>query len=298
MNEEKLLNRALAVLEAQGINETYVLLLAEKDTVTTPGSQLYNFLTCLAALCGKADDALCYLEQAILQKGMWYRPEVFADEDLALIAAHSRFAHCRAVSQQRYYAAAQSAATVCTWAQKTAPKLALALHGNQQNIALCRQNWAVLAPFGYQTEYVQSRTVDSFGIYRWEDGDTPQLPAAVQAISAEYEEYLLCGFSAGAGEILRSLCAAEFACERLIVCSPWLAEAEMQANEIAAALHRRGTRVCLVCGSADSDCLPIANALSQAFMQHGVPCKAEIITGLAHEMEPQLPQILQRFFTA
>ena len=74
-----------------------------------------------------------------MNKEMWYRPEVFGDEDLDSIRYSNRFIVCYDVSKERYLQALENARPIRTWKTKRADDLLLILHGNQQNIGMCKK---------------------------------------------------------------------------------------------------------------------------------------------------------------
>lgn len=298
MKEDQLLNKALEILGEQGVVQAYDYLIENKKELDTCSSQVYNYLYCLAALCDKKDEALSWLEEAINQKGYWYRPEVFEDSDLDSLRDDARFDACKAVSEKRYLEAEKHAKTVCTWNTVTKKHLVLALHGNQQNIQICRDNWDFLNHYSYQVEYLQSRELDSYQLYRWEDdgdGDA-QLEQAVVSIDwNQYESQTLCGFSAGCNVILTALANGKLRCKNVILQSPWIPVIEQSLEEVLQALKEKKISVFVICGDQDEDCQPLAETFVNKAKEHNVNIQDVWIKGLSHEFPENFEEIVKQY---
>lgn len=263
MNENKVLDKTIEILNKEGTKEAYKFLISEKENVEG-SSQFYNFLYCLAALNDESEKALYFLEEAIIEKKMWYRPDVLLDDDLISIKDSERFLICKNISNARYKEAIKDARTLFTWEEKTATKLAIALHGNQQNIDACRNDWKFLESFGYQVEYVQSSEIDSKDLFRWDDNAKVQLPFALEKIGSEkYQELILCGFSAACNEILKSILEHNINCNKLILVSPWILVIEKEIEKIVKVLNEKQIEVILICGKEDRDCYPMSVELAK-----------------------------------
>jgi hypothetical protein len=223
MTENQLLNSTLEILENEGAEQAYTYIVEKKNEVNSYNSQIYNFLYCLAAVCGNREEALSWLEEAIIKNEYWYRPEVFDDSDLESLQGDVRFVNCKFISARRYLEANKTAKTINTWKDVSSPRLLLALHGNQQNIQMCKENWDFMKDYGYQVEYVQSCELDSYDLYRWEDngsGDS-QLHEVIQSMEwNRYQQHILSGFSAGCNVILKALTKYDFKFEQIILQSP------------------------------------------------------------------------------
>jgi len=114
MNEERLLNKALEIMEENGAAESYGYILSNKERLRDSGSQLHNYLYCLSAVIGAKTESLAWMKETIIDKGYWYRPEVFEDGDLDAIRNEPMFLECKKISDARYHEALQTAATLCT----------------------------------------------------------------------------------------------------------------------------------------------------------------------------------------
>lgn len=296
MNENQLINKTLEVLNEESVDMAYEFIIKNKSTLSEYGSQVYNYLYCLAALSDKKEEALKWLEEAILIKGYWYRPEVFKDSDLQSIWDEERFHKCSEISETRYNEVKENSHTLCTWKECRKDKLTLALHGNQQNAGICRENWEVLNTYGYQVEYVQSAVPDSSQLYRWEEEDEVQLSGVIKSIQWEdYKEHLLCGFSAGCNEILKTVAAGEFLCERIILQSPWIPFIKDNLSSVLLGLKNIHAQVLVICGTLDEDCLPLAKEFVKEAKAYGIPVKEIWVEGLGHDFPEDLEEIIKRF---
>lgn len=296
MKENTFLNKTLEILETKGVNEAYEYMLNKKYEVKTWSAQVYNYLYCLAALCGRKEEALVWLNEVIVDKGYWYRPEVFEDEDLDSLRDDSRFRALRAISDKRYMKAVEETETICTWTEIRSGDLALALHGNQQNNEMSSESWNFLKKYGYQVEYVQSATVDSYGLFRWENDGENQLAGLLDKICwNEYESRTLCGFSAGCNEILKSFLVKGFKCERIILQSPWIPVIDNDIDKIIDSLGVRGTEIIVVCGEEDKDCIRRANIFVDKSKVQGLNIKEHWVKGLGHDFSDDFEEYLLEF---
>lgn len=296
MKENIFLNKTLELLESKGINEAYEFMLDKKYEVKSWSAQVYNYLYCLAALCGRKEEAMAWLNEVIMIKGYWYRPEVFDDEDLDSLRDDSRFKELRAISDKRYLEAVEEAETFCTWEEIKCRDLALVLHGNQQNIDISIENWNFLKKYGYQVEYVQSASVDSYELFRWEDNDKNQLAGVLDRISwNEYETRTIGGFSAGCNEILKAFMVKDFKCERIILQSPWIPVIDNRIDEIMSRLEERETQVIVICGDDDKDCIRRANIFVDKAKVKGLNISEYWVKNLGHDFPDDFEEYLLEF---
>jgi len=281
MIEEQLLDKALEILSESGAKEAYGYLLSNKEMIDEPSSQLYNFLYCLSAVIGEKSESLAWVREAIIGKGYWYRPEVFEDEDIDSIRNEPDFLEYKKISDERYYEALKTAKPLCTWEEIKSDKLALVLHGNQQNIYSDKGYWKYLEQNGYQVEYVRSKAIDSYMLYRWDDDGEIQLNGIIGKLPWEkYCTRALCGFSAGCNEILKTLLETDIKCEKIILQSPWIPVIDDTLDRLLNILA--DVSIEIYCGSKDDDCLPNAKKLADKAVKQGLNCQFQIIDGLGH----------------
>lgn len=298
MNEVNLLDATLDVLEKKGTCEAYDYMLATLDTEEKWSSQIYNFLYCLAASSGKNQEAIQWLREAILDKGLWYRPEVFEDEDLDPIRQDQDFLTCLEVSKKKYEEALKKTSTVLSWKEKTKHKLLLVLHGNQQNNEISQSFWSDFKDSNYQVEYLQSKEIDSYNLYRWsDDGDGPkQLSDALETIeSLQYEKVVLVGFSAGCNTILRAITEEGIKCDQVILFSPWIPSIESKGHEVIEALKRKNIEVVMICGQRDEDCMPLCKLFEDKANELEFKYKAIYLNELGHAYPKDLTMMISKY---
>ncbi len=298
MHATQLLDKTLAQLDAAGSKAAYEYLVSNLHQLEEMSGQVYNFLYCLAATSGQPEAALDWLETAVVEKGCWYRPEVFDDEDLDSIRGSTRFTKYKRLSDQKYMDSLERVETVCTWEKKSADNLIVVLHGNQQNNEISRKYWQDLSAADYQIECLQSREIDSYQLFRWEEhGDGPfQLEKAIASIKwDEYSTTVLAGFSAGCNTILRALTETTVRCDRVVLQSPWIPSIENDIDGKIKTLIEKEIEVLLICGVKDEECLSLSRLFASKARELGLQCKEVFIDDLGHAYPHNLESIIEGF---
>lgn len=298
MTETQLLNRTLELIKDEDTSDAYNFLINNKDNLESISSQVYNFLYCLAATSNKKEEALGWLEEAITKAGLWYRPEVFEDDDLDSIREDNRFDICIKQSEERYIEALKNTKTVSTWRQKKKDRLILSLHGNQQNNEISKEYWDFLENDKYQVEYIQSNEIDSYQLFRWEDDGSgaDQLNEIINSIDLElYQEKILCGFSSGCNVILKTIKDFDVSCDKIILQSPWIPVVEEDLYHLLEQLKKKDIKVMIICGEEDEDCLPQCKLLETKASEMGLNIKAIYIEKLGHDYPENFNEIIQSF---
>ena len=298
MHATQLLDKTLAQLNEAGTQSAYQYLVSNLDQLEEMSGQVYNFLYCLAATSGHPEAALDWMEAAVVEKGFWYRPEVFDDEDLDSIRESPRFIKYKTLSDQKYMNALERVETVCTWKKKNADNLIVVLHGNQQNNEISREYWQNVSIADYQIEYLQSREIDSYQLFRWEEhGDSPlQLEKAIASTKwDEYSSTVLAGFSAGCNTILRALTETAVTCDRVVLQSPWIPSIENDIDGKIKVLIKKEIEVLLICGAKDEECLPLSRLFTSKARELGLQCKEVFIDDLGHAYPDNLESIIEGF---
>ncbi len=298
MTEIKLLDETLALIDDNGTLKAYQYLVSNLDRADEWSSQVYNFLYCLAATSGKLDEAINWLKEAIMDKGLWYRTEVFEDDDLDAIRNHSDFAACVELSNSRYQEALKSTTTKFSWKKKIKNNLLVILHGNQQNNEISKMFWSGLNAPNFQIEYLQSSEIDSYQLYRWsDDGDGPaQLNNALRKVEGElYNKTVLAGFSAGCNTILRAIKLGNIKCNMIILFSPWMPVVESICDEVITALKDKQIEVVLICGELDEDCMPQCRLFEKRAMALNFEYKQNYIKDISHEYPKNLVEMVSEY---
>jgi hypothetical protein len=298
MKEDKLLNQTLELLEEKGVKEAYDFILGHKKEIPEPTGQYYNFLYCLAALDGKTEEAMGYLEEAIIGKCYWYRSEVFDDEDLDSLREKSRFKELKDISIKRYQEALKTAETIVSWEKKTQNNILLALHGNQQNMSHSKEEWSSIAVDSLQVEYMQSKEIDSCEIFRWDDnGDGPgQLSQSLSRMQwNSYKKRVIGGFSAGCNVILRAILEEDIDCTGIILQSPWIPVVENNLGPLVKEIIGKDISVTIICGTRDLDCLEPSMLLSRELIRNGAAVKSIWVNELGHEFPDDFEELVREF---
>ncbi len=251
MKENELLNKTLEILEKKGSKPAYSFISSNLNCLEALSSQVYNFLYCLAATSNKKGEALNWLTMAIIKNKIWYRPEVFDDEDLNSIRQEKIFLKVLKISNERYLEALKETSTVISWKKRTCDNIMLCLHGNQQNNDMNKEHWNCFKNSNLQVEYLQSKEIDSYNLFRWEDqgsGSKHLKSSLVQMDWDSYQTRILSGFSSGCNVILKAMLEEEITCEKIILQSPWIPIIEKSGDLIAKKIKKLNIQVLIVCG--------------------------------------------------
>jgi hypothetical protein len=299
MNQNKLLNTTIEILSNQGAEPAYNYMLHNQNNVIDSNrSQVYNFLYCLAAVTGKKEEALSWLEEAVVVNKYWYRPEVFNDSDLDSLVGEERFERIKTISEKRYLEAKKTAKTQCTWTNKTRNNILIALHGNQQNIEMCKKHWEFMKDNDYQVEYLKSCELDSYELYRWEDDGNGelQLNNICEEIDwSNYDKRILGGFSSGCNVILKAILENKINCEYIILQSPWIPIINEKAEELISVLEHGKIKILLICGDCDEDCTPLAQTLQHKATEKKIDINTVWIKGLSHDFPDNFQEIVSEY---
>ena len=231
-------------------------------------------------------------------KGLWYRPEVFEDEDLDSIRDDSRFVKYSELSNAKFIEAQKIVKLVFTWNRKVSDNIITVLYGNQQNNKISEDYWSVLELPSYQIEYLQSEEIDSYQLFRWEDeGNGPtQLENAINSISWEsYSVKVLGGFSSGCNTILRFLRETNNKVDKIILQSPWIPCIEEDLEGLISNLATKNIEVLIICGNEDEDCLPQCLKFESKGKELGLNINTNYIDGLGHEYPFNFKDIILKF---
>ena len=288
MDENQLLNEMVYILDQDGAEAAYAFLCdGEPDVDGDNKIQLYNFLTCLAAVCGRSEEALEWLEEALVIQGLWYRPETFDDPDLEPLFGLERYENFRRLSLARFQEANAQARPLVygPLGPQTSPKLAAVFHGDFQTGNQALHQWGFLTDLGWRLAAIQSGELAACGLYRWTPtGDGPEQVASClpQLGWDQARPRLLAGFGSGCDVLLRGLDLGLFSTERLILVAPLSPYGERNAQAIQESLAAQGCRVLVLCGQEDEDCSDLAEALTQG--EPGENWQIRWIPQLAHAL--------------
>jgi len=284
--EYTLLENTLAKASQEGYEAAYQYLLKEFSKLPHGEyPRVDYFLMCLAAGSGKSDEALHHFEEAVLKKGYWFQKEELEDHDLAPLFENEKFMELKILCAQRQKTAQENAKSFCTYRSKTAPKLLLCIHGNDQNAFISKEEWGFLESEDLQVEAVQSATVESYGRFSWkyDNRDFRQIGKCIKSLPWEdYEKRILAGFSAGCDMILRTVVFSDLDVEVLLLQSPCIPYFNENAEGIVKACREREIRVGIFCGELDEMCHEMAAGLYYQLTEAGVKASLVWQPGIRH----------------
>ncbi|XFA99634.1 hypothetical protein ACAG96_03385 [Candidatus Izemoplasma sp. B36] len=256
MSEENILNNALDLLDSKGLESAYEFLINNKLNFSLLLSQYYNYIYCLASLLNKKEESLKWMKEAIIDLDMWYRPEVFEDEDLDNVRNYPDFRKFTDISYKKYKLAERNTKIVSTWKKADKDFLLIVFHGNQQNNEVSRFYWESLNDDQYQVEYIQSNEIDSYNLFRWNDetSDYTELFNELNKIKTNtYKKVILVGFSSGCNVILKTVLNSIFKIDQIILHSPWIPTFIENSKPFIDILQKKGISIFTLCGDLDED---------------------------------------------
>ena len=295
----QLLNHALAMLDEQGPDAAFKLMIQEAlQTDKVNQAQIYNFAYCFAALAGKAKEAMNLLQEAVCKEGFWYSYEyLMEDEDLEELRKDPAFERIANICRQRQEEA-QSAAEPVLAADDLQPGMPvlLALHGDLRNITLTVPYWQAAKEKGYYLACLQSDEQQFSNAYSWDDEQQAALHLAgswktLQEHGVRLETSILAGFDSGARAALYAVLSGAVTPKGLILVAPWLPELEEWSEEFSA-LKEKGVRVYICCGDADEDCFESSEQLFELLDEEGVEVDFKLCPDLDHDYPENFDQLL------
>ncbi len=251
MTQSQLLDSTMQLLVDKGAESAYSFIKRNYEKCEDPcDARVYQLRCTLAIQSGQIDEGLEIMNEAVMTRELWFRPEFFDDEVLAPVWKTETYKQCRHRSDRLYTEARQKAKTFCTWDRVRDQRIMLALHGNGQSIQDSKQLWQFAEEFGWQTEYIQSKELDFVGKYRWNDNSSA--PYQLETICGQvgwhdYDERALVGYGSGCNVILRALNGGMLECEKIILVSPHIPVIESDEENIFKMLLNADSQLLVFC---------------------------------------------------
>lgn len=295
MTQSEVLNTALQYLLDRGAAEAYSYLKYNFGNCDEPySSQVYGLRCSLAVQCGLMDEALEIMNEAVMEKGLWFRPEFFDDEVLAPVWKTEVYKHCRHKSDRLYTEARQKAKMLCTWNRVRAGRIMIALHGNGQNAEDSQKLWGFAEECDWQVEHIQSKELDSMGKYRWDDHSAA--PYQVETICGsigwhDYDERALVGYGSGCNIILRAINSGMLECERLLLVSPHIPMIDTQAESLYKILLSAGSELVVFCCKGEEG--EYASRLVKGAIENGI--SAKLVEAEGHGVPRNLAELARPY---
>lgn len=273
--ENDILERTLSIAD-ESYEKAYQFLQDQySESGEKYGPQALYFLSCLAGGLERKDEALKWLEKAVLINKWWYRPEVLEDDDLKILEDNESFISIKNISTSRYEEAFLKSRPISSWKQKTNDNLFLAVHGNTQNAKIAKSEWAPIFKNNndWQIETIQSGEPDGYDTYRWSSDAHEYIPVALvmkQMSEKGYNKVACGGFSSGCDMLLRAIAFTPTSCDILFLQSPWIPCLQECRESLFNAIKKKNIEVQIFCGNNDKDCLPLAMELHSVMQSKGL----------------------------
>ena len=300
MTYTQVLNRSLELLDEEGPEAAYRFIKEEGFQVKNANeAQIYNFAYCFAALCGKTEEALGLLKEALYTKGYWYDYNyLMEDEDLKELRKYSEFETMAKLCQQRQQAALDCAKPVLVQdgIMKEKPSL-LVLHGDQQNAAITLPYWQSAKEMGYALAAAQSTELQVSDGYLWDDEEEAAEEIklhwnTLKEQDCDMENSILGGFSSGGRAAFYAAVTGAVNPKGLILVSPWLPELEEWGEDLSR-LKAAGTKVYICCGDADEGCFEGSEELFELLDDNGIDVQFKLCPDLDHDYPEQFDELLK-----
>ncbi len=282
----RLLNQAIALYREERFQEAIDLVNRYGRTVSGNMAQIYNFQYAMTARGGQPNLAMAILQEAVDQ-GYWYSPEYLrSDDDLEPLRKLGAFDEIVEVCARREEEARRSATPQLRTVSEDGGVMVVALHGDQESNAISEPYWRPAADAGCIVALAQS-SVESFSdAFVWNDSGkgAAELEQHLSSLRERFgvppERTVLAGFSAGCSVILRAVLDGKAKAGALLLVAPWLPELDQWAPRLEAL---KGTRVRIVVGDRDEDCLEGSMKLASLLDARAIKHEVRIVEGMEHD---------------
>ncbi|MBN2794107.1 MAG: hypothetical protein JXR88_01775 [Clostridia bacterium] len=297
MNYKQLINEGIQLYLDEAFEEAYDLLTTYRDLVKGNLAQIDNFrYSCLGKM-NKNEEGYLLLEKAIKDDGFWYHPDLLLeDQDLEGFRNFKGFNELVDICKVRYEDAKYQSTLKHTYVEsdlEVSKGLLVALHGNQENMAIAEDDWKSIFDLGYNGLFLQSDQVEFYDAFTWEDYEDAalKLPKVIQEFHKN-EKMILAGFSGGGQVALWSVLTNQMACDHLLLVAPWLPHIE-DWDDLLPQLKVNHTKVTILIGDADEDCYEGCEYLHKALEKQGCDVELLIFEDLNHEFPEDFDEHLK-----
>ncbi|WP_322924658.1 hypothetical protein [Paenibacillus campi] len=171
-----LMHRVMDMYAEHGSAAAYHFICEHLEEGQANPAQMYNLRYSLLAACGRKDEALALLKEAVLEQGYWYNADdLSADDDLAVLQAEPDMQHVLELCRLREAEAlAESTGQLHivlpeTGAAPAAYRTLLVLHGELENNEAVEPIWHTALNSNYKLALLQSSQIQFSGAYDWSD---------------------------------------------------------------------------------------------------------------------------------
>ncbi len=298
MTYTQLLNKTIERYENDGSLEAFRYIDQHADEVDGNRTQIYNFQYALAAASDLKEEALRLMREAIIVHGYWYSYDyLMADEDLDSIKDTSEFQELAQICKKREEEAKASAKPelkVLEGSREGIEKrLLIALHGDQENIALTEEYWKSAVSDGLTLALPQSSQIQFSDAYEWDDLEkgSDELVTHSKQLREQYDDITVGGFSAGCRVALHAMVEKELPVNGFIFVAPWLPEVD-EWDELLDNLDK-DVKGYIICGDQDADCFESANRFGELLVKRNIQHKIKIVSDLDHEYPVNFQEMLK-----
>lgn len=324
-----LIHRAMDIYKTHGSAAAYHFVCENIEDGQANPAQMYNLQYSLAASCGNDEQAMKLLTEAVQEHGYWYSPDyLLEDEDLAVIREQDEFQQIVDLCREREanaLAASTAKLHIVLPDEQHLPgdfPTVFVMHGELENNNAVEPVWSPLLEDGYKLALLQSSQIQFSEAYDWVDIDQgmEELEQAMLEVSrverphsqqaadqtdlpvmdgvhtspepaGSIQKPVLAGFSSGARVALNMAAAYPAAVNGVMLISPWLPDPEEWENALNS-WNEHQTRLYIVCGERDEECLPGVLELVEALKHKQIPYTLHNLPGLEHNYPVHFTNLL------
>ncbi|WDV47109.1 hypothetical protein PV797_05255 [Clostridiaceae bacterium M8S5] len=301
MKYTELLNKTLKIYKQKGSKEAYEFIEKNKNNIIgyRNEAQIYNFRYALAASSGLKAEALKLIKEAIVDKGYWYSYDYLkSDEDLECFKDNEDFINMINLCKEREQSARNESKPIMRIIdnKNEESKFVMALHGNQENIQMIKEQWEVVTELGYKLAMIQSSQVQVTDGYVWSDINKgfKELLAHYECLQKDkYDNLVVGGFSAGAGVIVEVIINQKIKADKIILVAPWFPNLD-KIKENIYIIKAIKTKIYMIIGDEDDDCLECTREFKAMLDDNNIEHDFEFIKGLDHSYPDDFNKYLNR----
>lgn len=300
----KLLNRTLDLYREGDFAKAYEFITENGDKVHGNPAQILNFRYSLACKLGETNLAMQLFRKAVRENGYWYSHDyLISDDDLLPLQQFDEFNELALLCKEREELAKKNARselkTLRSSDLESKGCTLLALHGNEESIALTEGYWKPCTSFGCSLGLIQSSQIGFWGGYYWNDVEkgAKDLQHLFEELSRSNEmnsdHVVIGGFSAGCQVALYSMLNNIIPIKKFIFIAPWLPDL-IDWEPLFERLGVIGVKGYIICGAKDRDCLEHAKGLADIMNDHEIECQLQVIEELDHDYPDSFAQDLEK----
>jgi len=179
---------------------------------------------------------------------------------------------------------------------KKKEKLFIAMHGDQENIAIVEPYWKSVLDQDYTLALPQSSQIQFSDGFVWDD-----IQRGKEELKEHYvtfienhtvESVIMGGFSAGARVALYTILQKDIDVDGFIFVAPWLPEIE-EWDELLGVLQDKNIKGYIVCGDQDEDCFECTQQFVQLLKDRHIEHTYKVVPNLNHDYPNHFDELLK-----